>query len=117
MSFTPKSPKLIQEQAAQLVGKLRALYVKKASWTIYDDNDESNLVDVVCTDRADRVERGIEDEGILWDISALFISETGMFEVNVEAGEVKRLGDAYLPSELEYDYDDDPETLLTDNKV
>jgi hypothetical protein len=68
---------------------------------------------VICADGAGRVERDIEDEAILWDISALFGSETGMFEVDVDAGTIKRLGDAYLPTDLEYDYDN-PETLETD---
>lgn len=114
MTITTASPKTIRERAANLVGKLKSLAVKKVSWTIYDDNDESNLVDVICTDSADRMERDIEDEAILWDISALFVSETGMFEVDVDAGTIKRLGDAYLPTDLEYDYDDNPETLETD---
>ena len=114
MLITGASPETIREQAANLVGRLRGLAVKKVSWTIYDSHDESNLVDVICTDSADRVERGIEDEAILWDISALFVSETGMFEVDVDAGTIKRLGDAYLPTDLEYDYDDNPETLETD---
>ena len=113
MLITGASPETIREQAATLVGRLRCLAVKKVSWTIYDSHDESNLVDVICTDSADRVERGIEDEAILWDISALFGSETGMFEVDVDAGMIKRLGDAYLPTDLEYDYDN-PETLETD---
>lgn len=115
MSITTASPEAIREQAANLVGRLRGLAVKKVSWTIYDDSDESNLVDAICTDGAGRVERDIEDEAILWDISALFVSETGMFEVDVDAGTIKRLGDAYLPTELEYDYDDNPETLETDH--
>jgi hypothetical protein len=114
MLITTTSPETIRERAANLVGRLRGLAVKKVSWTIYDDNDESNLVDVICTDSADRMERDIEDEAILWDISALFISETGMFEVDVDAGTIKRLGDAYLPTQLEYEYDDNPETLETD---
>lgn len=114
MSITTTSPETIREQAATLVGRLRGLAVKKVSWTIYDGHDESNLVDVICTDSADRMGRDIEDEAILWDISALFGSETGMFEVDVVAGTIKRLGDAYLPTELEYDYDDNPETLETD---
>ena len=115
MSSTTASPETIREQAANLVGRLRSLAVKKVSWTIYDDSDESNLVDVICTDGAGRVGRDIEDEAILWDISALFGSETGMFEVDVNAGTIKRLGDAYLPTDLEYDYDDNPETLETDH--
>lgn len=114
MLITGASQETIREQAANLVGRLRGLTVKKVSWTIYDDNDESNLVDVICTDSTDRMGREIEDEAILWDISALFGSETGMFEVDVDAGTIKRLGDAYLPTDLEYDYDDNPETLETD---
>jgi hypothetical protein len=114
MSITTASPETIRRQSARLIGLLKGLGIKKVSWTIYDDSDESNLVDVICTDSADHIEQGIEDESILWDISGLFLSETGMFEVDVDGGSIKRLGDAYIPEGLEYDFYETPETLGTD---
>jgi|SRR5215213_3951568 len=111
MSITALSPEAVSKKAADLVAKLKELAIKKISWTIYDDSDENNLVDVVCAYDADRVDGDIEDEGILWDISGLFLCETGMFEVNVDAGLIKRLGDAFIPTDLEYAYYEIPETL------
>ena len=111
MSITALSPETISKQAAELIERLKGLGIKKVSWTIYDDSDENNLVDVVCTGASEGVEPGIEDEGILWDISALFLCEMGMFETDVDAGLIKRLGDAYIPEGLEYDYLETPETL------
>lgn len=111
MPITALSPEAVTEQAARLIERLKSLNIKKVSWTIYDDSDENNLVDVVCTDANENTELGIEDEGILWDISGLFLCETGMFETDVDAGLIKRLGDAYIPEGLEYDYLETPETL------
>jgi hypothetical protein len=111
MPITALSPEAVGEQAARLIERLKSLNIRKASWTIYDDSDENNLVDVVCTDTNENTEFGIEDEGILWDISGLFLCETGMFETDVDAGLIKRLGDAYIPEGLEYDYLETPETL------
>ena len=111
MSITALSPEAVSKQAAQLIERLKGMNIKKVTWTIYDDSDENNLVDVVCTDTNEKTELGIEDEGILWDMSELFICETGMFEVEVDAGLIKRLGDAYIPEGLEYDYLETPETL------
>jgi len=114
MSITTRSQEKIRQQSAKLVGQLKELGIKKVSWTIYDNSDESNLVDVICDYGSERVEQGIEEESILWDISGLFLSETGMFEVDVDAGSLKRLGDAYIPEGLEYDFYEEPETLGTD---
>lgn len=111
MSITALSSEAVSTRAAQLIERLKGLNIKKATWTIYDDSDENNLVDVVCIDTNEKTELGIEDEGILWDMSELFLCETGMFEVEVDAGLIKRLGDAYIPEGLEYDYLETPETL------
>ena len=111
MSITALSPEAVSKQATQLIERLKGLNIKKVTWTIYDDSDENNLVDVVCIDTNEKTELGIEDEGILWDMSELFLCETGMFEVEVDAGLIKRLGDAYIPEGLEYDYLETPETL------
>lgn len=111
MPITALSPEAVSEQAARLIERLKSLNIKRVSWTIYDDSDENNLVDVVSTDTNEKTELGIEDEGILWDISGLFLCETGMFETDVDAGLIKRLGDAYIPEGLEYDYLETPETL------
>lgn len=111
MAITALSPEAVSKQVARLIEGLKGLNIRKVSWTIYDDSDENNLVDVVCTDASDSTELGIEDDGILWDMSELFLCETGMFEADVEAGLIKRLGDAYIPEGLEYDYLETPETL------
>jgi hypothetical protein len=111
MSITALSPEAVSTRATQLIERLKGLNIKKVTWTIYDDSDENNLVDVVCIDTDQKTELGIEDEGILWDMSELFLCETGMFEVEVDVGLIKRLGDAYIPEGLEYDYLETPETL------
>lgn len=101
----------LRHHAARLIARLDELGVKWITWAIYWESDENNLVDVACTQQDGREEYGLEDETVLWEISELFAGETGVFEVDVARGQIKKLGDVWAPTELEYDYYEKPETI------